>query len=145
MRMTSALDINESVWVGLVRAHQAVLASIETSLKEANFPPLSWYDVLLELERAGADGTQAFVLGEKLLLPQYGLCRLLERIEKAGYLKRTRCDKDGRAQVLLITKAGVEIRQQIWEVYSAAIQRSIGQKLSLTDAETLAKILVQLK
>ena len=41
------------VWVRLMKAQQGALAAIERDLKAAALPPLAWYDVLWELERAG--------------------------------------------------------------------------------------------
>ena len=107
-------------------------------------PPLSWYDVLLELDRAGSKGARAFALQKKLLLPQYGLSRLLNRIEKAGYLKRLSYDDDGRGQSLVITQSGKIARKQIWSVYSVAIEQAIGSKLNSHDGKKLSELLASL-
>ena len=40
-------------WARLTKAQRRALASIEQALGAAKLPPLAWYDVLLELERAG--------------------------------------------------------------------------------------------
>ena len=42
-------------WVGLMRAQQTALLKIERALREAELPPLAWYDLLWELDRAGAE------------------------------------------------------------------------------------------
>ena len=43
-----------SAWVRLIRAHDRVVA-IEAAVKAKGYPPIAWYDVLLELSReAGA-------------------------------------------------------------------------------------------
>ena len=45
-----------SCWTRLVRVQQGLLAAVEQDLKKAGFPPLAWYDALLELgTRATAD------------------------------------------------------------------------------------------
>ena len=41
-------------WARLMKAQRVALGSIEEALKSAGFPPLAWYDALLELEHAGA-------------------------------------------------------------------------------------------
>ena len=41
------------VWARLMKAQRLTLASVERELKAAGLPPLVWYDVLLEVERAG--------------------------------------------------------------------------------------------
>lgn len=104
--MTKPTDATVKAWARLLRAHQSAFSSVESALKDADLPPLSWYDVLLELEHAGNRGVRPFELEHALLLPQYGISRLIERIEKAGYLKRETCNDDGRGQYLLITATG---------------------------------------
>ena len=71
-------------WVRLTRAQQQAMETIESSLKAAKLPPLVWYDVLLEVEKAGAEGLRPFELEGAMLLAQYQLSRLLGRIEGEG-------------------------------------------------------------
>jgi len=107
-------------------------------------PPLAWYDVLLELERAGRQGVRPFELQAELLLPQYGLSRLLDRMENAGYVRRISCDDDGRGQMLSITPSGGKIRKRIWSVYGPAIQEAIGEKMPPSGIADLSKLLALL-
>src|SRR6266566_841845 len=67
-------------WTRLIRAQQAALSAVEADLKTAGFPPLAWYDVLLELSRAEGEGLRPFALEQELLLAQYNLSRLLDRL-----------------------------------------------------------------
>jgi len=129
------------VWVMLLRTHRQVLASVEDALKSAGLPPLAWYDVLLELERSKGRGIRPFELQKKLLLPQYGMSRLLDRIEKARLITRAPCDDDGRGQQLLITQRGEEMRKKMWRIYGPAIQLAVGEKLSLDEAKKLSELL----
>ncbi|MFY0309935.1 MarR family winged helix-turn-helix transcriptional regulator [Leisingera sp. D0M16] len=132
------------VWLPLARTHKTILDSVETALKQAGLPGLDWYDLLLELERAGEAGLRPFELREKLLLPQYGVSRLADRLAKAGYLQRQTCDGDGRGQVLVLTPEGAAVRARIWEVYSDAMQKAIGDRLSPGEARRLAELLGKL-
>ena len=128
-------------WARLTKAQQMALTAIEQALKTAKLPPLAWYDALLELERAGADGLRPFELEREMLLAQYNLSRLIDRIEKAGYVERRACDDDGRGQVIVITAAGRHIRRRMWPVYAAAIQSVLGDHLSEKQAEVLDALL----
>lgn len=132
------------VWTRLMRAQQTALAQIEASLKQADLPPLAWYDVLLELDRAGPDGLRPFALERALLLPQYGLSRLLDRIEAAGYLERRPCPEDGRGQIVVISKSGKALRRRMWPVYARALNAAIGDRLGAAEAKTLAALLDKL-
>jgi DNA-binding MarR family transcriptional regulator len=131
-------------WARLVRAQQVAMTTIETALKAARLPPLSWYDALLELERAGEEGLRPFELEREMLLPQYSLSRLVDRIERDGYLARSPCADDGRGQVIVITKAGRDLRRRMWPIYAAAIQQAIGAHISDDEAAVLDKLLGKL-
>lgn len=124
-----------------MRAHSIAMSKVEGALKAAKLPMLSWYDVLLELERAGDDGLRPYELEKQLLLPQYGMSRLLSRIEKAGYIERLDCEEDGRGQVVMITDSGRSIKQEMWPIYAEAVQSAIGEKLSREEAVTLFELL----
>jgi DNA-binding MarR family transcriptional regulator len=130
-------------WTRLVRAQQTVLAAVEAELKAAGFPPLAWYDVLLELSRADA-GLRPFALEQALLLAQYNLSRLLDRLEKAGYVARRTCAEDGRGQIVAITPSGRALIKRMWPTYRAAIARHLGAKLSEDEAARLASLLGRL-
>ena len=131
-------------WARLVKAQQIALASIEDALKSAGLPPLAWYDALLELERAGERGLRPGELQHELLLAQYNLSRLIDRLEHAGYVRRSPCENDGRGQVIAITAAGRDIRRRMWTVYGPAIQRALGTHLTSKQAEALDALLGKL-
>ncbi|MDI3335497.1 MarR family winged helix-turn-helix transcriptional regulator [Defluviimonas aestuarii] len=134
----------ETVWTRLVRASTRVQAEIEATLKAAGLPPLDWYDALWEIEKAAPDGLRQFALQERLLLPQYGLSRLIGRIAEAGLITRTPCPEDGRGQILALTEAGAAARKAMWPVYAAAMEQAIGTRLTGDDARRLADMLARL-
>jgi len=131
-------------WVRLMKAQQVVLDRIEDALKSAALPPLSWYDVLLELERSGDRGLRPFELQREMLLAQYNLSRLLDRMEDAGHLSRRRCADDGRGQIVVITKSGKRLRRRMWPVYAAAIRDAVGNHLTEKEARSLDLLLGKL-
>lgn len=117
------------------------MAGVERALKASGFPPLEWYDVLLELERAGPSRPRA--LEQRLLLAQYNLSRLLDRMEAAGVIARTPCTTDGRGRVVEVTGEGRDLRARMWPPYAAAIRAAIAG-LSDEEAATLADLLERL-
>lgn len=138
-------EILVRAWARLTKAQQLVLRQIERSLKDAGLPPLSWYDVLLEVERNDA-GLRPFELERAMLLPQYNLSRLIDRIENAGYVERLTCEEDGRGQLIAITAAGRAIRRKMWPVYARAVEDAVGRHLSTAQADhlgTLLKLLIE--
>jgi DNA-binding MarR family transcriptional regulator len=132
------------VWVRLMKAQQRALAAIEQDLKSAALPPLAWYDVLWELERAGDDGLRPFELQRTMLLEQYNLSRLIDRIEQAGYVARRACAEDGRGHLVAITDRGKAVRRKMWPIYARAIQSALGEHLSGAQADALDVLLGRL-
>jgi DNA-binding MarR family transcriptional regulator len=131
-------------WVRLVRVQQALLDAIEAELNAASFPPLAWYDALLELSRANDGKLRPLALEKAMLLPQYATSRLIDRLEKAGLIAREACPDDGRGQMIAITPAGRALRTKMWDVYGAAIARHVGAKLSNEEARRLSELLGKL-
>lgn len=141
MSPAASSDAVIGAWVRLVRAQQKVLGAVEADLKRAGFPPLGWYDVLLELRRA-KEGLRPLEIESRLLLAQHNVSRLLERMARAGYVERRPCAEDGRGQIVVATRVGHDLMRRMWPAYQAAIQRHVGAKLqSETDAQTLSRLL----
>ncbi len=136
--------ITTRAWTRLLKAQNLALSKVEASLKQADLPPLSWYDALLELERGSKNGLRPRDLEERLLLPQYGLSRLLDRLEKAGYIERRPVPEDGRAQLIALTQEGRAIRKRMWPVYAEAIQKAVGLPLSEEERTVLGILLGKL-
>ncbi len=94
-----------SAWARLVRVQQGLLAAVEQDLKTGGFPPLSWYDALLELSRAPNGMLRPVELEKHMLLPQYSTSRLVDRLAEAGLAERKTCPIDERGQYVVITPA----------------------------------------
>lgn len=127
-------------WARLNRAQRQALAAIEQALSAAQLPPLAWYDVLLELERAGGS-LRPVELEREMLLAQYNLSRLIDRMQKAGYVGRRALKEDRRGQVIVITSTGKSLRRKMWSIYGPAIQAAVGAKLAPKQIDTLATLL----
>ncbi len=131
-------------WARLIRAQQLLLERVESDLKAAGLPPLRWYDVIVELHRAGRRGLRQFELGEAVLLTKYNVSRLLGRLEREGFLARHSCEEDGRGARVTITEKGDDLLKRMWSVYGAAIGEHFSQYLSKPELERLATLLGRL-
>ena len=128
-------------WARLMKSQHLALTMVERGLKEAGLPPLIWYDVLLEIERAGGNGLRPYELEHAMLLAQYNLSRLIDRMEREGYLERRECQDDGRGQLIAITEAGKAVRRKMWPVYARGIEAALGRHLSARQIHELDEIL----
>jgi DNA-binding MarR family transcriptional regulator len=131
-------------WASLVRTERSLRDKVEEALKGARLPPLDWYHVLHEVERAPRGMLRQTGVQDRTQLAQYNVCRLVDRLEGEGLVERRQCQLDGRNNVLLITAKGRALRRQMWPVYSTAIEEHVGAHLSQAEAEQLARLLGKL-
>src|SRR5258708_16433635 len=123
-----------AAWIRLMRVQSRVLDAVEQDLKKAGFPPLAWYDALLELSRAPSGEMRPVELEKQMLIPQYSTSRLIDRLVDEGLAARRECKIDKRGQFVEITESGRELQKKMWSAYSAAIGKHVGSKLSDADA-----------
>ena len=133
-----------AAWIRLMRVQGRVLDAVEQDLKKAGFPPLAWYDALLELSRAPSGELRPVELERQMLIPQYSASRLIDRLVEDGLAARRECKVDKRGQFIEITEAGRELQKKMWNAYSAAIEKHVGSKLTDADATKLCALLDRL-
>lgn len=133
-----------TAWARLLRVQHNLLMAVEADLKAAGFPPLAWYDALLELSRAANGRMRPVELEKAMLLPQYSTSRLVERLTRAGLIVRQVCPMDRRGQIIAITPEGRALQRGMWEAYAASIERHLGTRLSREDAGRLCELLAKL-
>jgi DNA-binding MarR family transcriptional regulator len=129
------------VWVRLIRAHDKIVRKVETAVKAKGLPPIAWYDVLLELSRDGGRKLRPVELEKELLVAQYNLSRLIDRMEAAGLVERIACPNDARGQMIQLTAEGRAMQKRIWPAYRDAIEEHVAPDLPERELEQLAKLL----
>jgi len=134
--MQRDIDAVARAWSHLLGTQALAVRAIEKRLTAAGQPPLAWYDVLLELERAGGE-LRVGELGERLVIEPHNVTRLVDRLEAKGLLKRRRAAQDQRGVCAVLTRKGAALRAEMWTHYRAAIRETFGAALSSDDAEAL--------
>jgi DNA-binding MarR family transcriptional regulator len=111
-------------WRALLNAHAHVTARVEDALREEELPPLAWYDVLWPLYRAPVRRLRMGALATEVTLSRTGLTRLVDRIERAGLLRREPAPEDRRGSYIVLTRAGVAMLRRMWPVYERVLEES---------------------
>jgi len=141
---TTEPDISD-LWARFMRVSQAVLGAVEVDLKAAGFPPLAWYDAFLELRRVDPEGLRQFELQKHMLLAQYNMSRLVDRLVAVGFVRREPCPEDGRGQVICLTEKGRALIDAMWPAYRAAITAHFGGRLGADETAALGGMLEKLR
>ena len=134
-------DLRNSVWRLFLTAHVKLLSCIEQKLSVAGLPSLEWYDVLLTLKEAPDYRLRLSDLADKVLLSRSNLTRLVDRLEKAGLLRREPCPNDRRGTWAVLTEAGLAMQRQMWPVYAEGIAEYFGCCLDDTEVKLMEQLL----
>lgn len=121
-----------SAWAALLRVHAAVVPKLERALA-AEQMPLSWYDVLLELNAAPPRRLRMAELGARVVLSRERVSRVVDELEQAGLVLRERNPDDKRSIFAVITPQGRARLRAVAPTYLAGIDRHYTSHL--TDEE----------
>ena len=134
-------DAKGHAWAALLTAHATLIEKIETALAEAELPPLEWYDVLWELEKAEGGRLRMHELARRVVLSRSNLTRLADRLEDAKLIGREDTLHDRRGYDCVITRAGLTMRKKMWPVYKAEIERLFSRHINVEEARTIGDAL----
>ncbi len=98
----------EELLVSLLRTTDVLEERFDRLVKPFGIS-MTQYNVLRILRGAGPGGRTCGEIGERLIAREPDVTRLLERLEKAGYIARTRDTADRRVVVTRITPAGIKL------------------------------------
>ena len=141
--MSKDNDPKSHAWAVLLTAHATLIEKIETTLAEAKLPPLAWYDVLWELEKAAGGKLRMNELARRIVLSRSNLTRLADRLEDARLIEREDTPHDRRGYHCVITRAGLAMRKKMWPVYKAEIERLFSRHITVDEARTLGDALAR--
>ena len=136
-------DPKGHAWAVLLTAHATLVERIEEALAEAELPPLAWYDVLWELEKAPDGKLRMHELARRVVLTRSNLTRLADRLEHAKLIERADTPHDRRGYDCVITRAGLAMRKKMWPAYKAQIERLFSRHITVEEARVIADALAR--
>jgi DNA-binding MarR family transcriptional regulator len=123
-----------------VGVYQSVLHDVVRALEDEAGLDSGVFSALSNLARAEPTGRVRLSELHELMHPRYsqpGLSRLVQRMEADGLVARRSDPDDGRASVLVMTRAGRARFNRAEAVYNAALREHFGQHLSVAQARAL--------
>jgi len=133
-----------SAWIGLLRSHSALTRQMNTELVARHGLTLNDYDVLVQLARAPERSMRRVDLANSVVLTASGITRLLEGLERAGWVCRRTCDHDARVSYAVLTDAGLEKLRQASDTHYADIRRLFAERFSEDELSSLGELLGRL-
>jgi DNA-binding MarR family transcriptional regulator len=132
-----ANDHRVETWRAFITSHAEIVGAIERRLEQGGYLPLSSYDVLVALSQTPGRRLRMRDLARYAILSRSALTRLVDRLERQGFLARERSGEDRRGAYAVLTEAGQRELERTWPAYGREIQRHFARHLSDGEAELL--------
>jgi DNA-binding MarR family transcriptional regulator len=116
----------------------ALLDRLDRDAPSALGIPMQFYDVLVHLEET-PDGLRMNELADKILYSKSGLTRVVDRMEKAGLIRRYVPDTDRRSIFVLPTPKGRETMEQARLRHHDWIEENFSRQLAETDIRAITR------
>ena len=139
-----AHDAQLEAWSSLVGVYQSVLHDVVRALEGDAGLDSGVFSALAYLARAEPSGRMRLGELQELMHPRYsqpGLSRLVQRMESDGLVERRADPDDGRATILVTTRAGRSRFTRANAVYTEALQQHFGRHLPVAEARALDRAL----
>jgi DNA-binding MarR family transcriptional regulator len=137
-------SVEVQAFVHFVRAHASVVRGLDRELVADHGLTINDYEVLLRLARAPDRMMRRVDLAQQVLLTPSGITRLLDGLQRHGYVEKAACDSDARVVYAKLTKAGRDKLREATEDHVASIRTLFGQ-FSDGELRTLCDFLERLE
>ena len=128
-------------WGALLKVHAALVPRFDRELQETHGLPLTWYDVLLELNTAPGRRLTMGQLGSVAAVSRTRVSRVVEELLRAGLVAREPNPDDGRSAFAALTSEGRAVLRRAAPTYLAAVQRDFAAHLTAREGEIMARAL----
>jgi DNA-binding MarR family transcriptional regulator len=106
------VSFEQEVYLSILRTASELSYAVDQFFRPFDITP-SQYNVLRILRGVGTDGLCRNEISERMVTATPDMSRLLDRMEKAGWVTRERAEDDRRQVSTYITKSGMELLERL--------------------------------
>jgi DNA-binding MarR family transcriptional regulator len=144
MAKTSSPPQQLDSWIAYLRSHSAITRELSAQLQREHGLTLNDYEVLLHLSHAEGGMMRRVDLAESILLTASGITRLLEGLERAGFVCKQTCSSDARVSYAKLTDEGAQKLSDASVTHLRGIDELFIGRYSGSELATLAELLSRL-
>lgn len=127
-------------WRLFLLAHAAAVRAIEHDVQRVGIP-LTWYDVLLELNAAEDGQLRMQELSQRVVLSRTRVSRLVDEMVLQNLVNKRPDDRDRRSTWAVIRPEGRAALRNTAPAYIAGIRKHFNQHLTATERRALLRAL----
>jgi DNA-binding MarR family transcriptional regulator len=128
----------------LLRAHAALTRELSARLVADHGLTITDYQCLLTLAQSDEGEMRRVDLAERLMLTPSGVTRLLDGLERDGWVTKGTCESDARVTYAVLTDEGRERLESAGRSHVAQVRELFEQQLSPEELDTLVELLGRL-
>ena len=137
------VSLEQEVYLSILRTASELSHAVDQVFRPFDITP-SQYNVLRILQGAGTDGLCRNEISERMVTATPDMTRLLDRMEKAGWVTRERAEEDRRQVSTHITKSGMELLARL-EKPTGDFVMSLFTGATTRDLKTVLKVNDQIR
>jgi DNA-binding MarR family transcriptional regulator len=131
-------------WINLIRGQSATMRVMNAQLVADHGLTINDFECLLLLARADERRMRRVDLAEQLILTASGVTRLLDGLEKEGWVDRAACATDRRVTYAVLTDEGYSKLREASKTHVADLRAFFEARYSNEELEQLAGLLGRL-
>lgn len=132
-----------AVFSRLLRAHAALTRELSARLVTDHGLSVNDYEALLHLSREDG-GMRRVDLAERLVLTPSGVTRLLDGLERDGWVRKGECESDARVTYAVLTDEGRELLERAGRTHVTQIREIFEERFAPEELEQLVDLLGRL-
>jgi DNA-binding MarR family transcriptional regulator len=137
------VSLEQEVYLSVLRTASELSYAVDQFFRSFDITP-SQYNVLRILRGAGTDGLCRNEISERMVTATPDMTRLLDRMEKAGWVTRERAEEDRRQVSTHITKSGMELLARL-EKPTGEFVTGLFAGATISDLKSVLKINDQIR
>src|ERR1700751_5923617 len=131
-------SLEQEAYLSILRTASELSYAVEQFFRPFDITP-SQYNVLRILRGAGTDGLCRNEISERMVTATPDMSRLLDRMERAGWVQRERAGEDRRQVSTYITKSGRELLERL-ETPTRDFVTRLFDGAAVSDLKTVLKV-----
>lgn len=109
--------IKEEILYSIISCHGLIELEMGRVLQPYGLSPVKMNALMMIKHIGGAKGLPQVDVGRRMIVTAGNITRLIDRMEKDGFVERVAQLKDRRVKLIKITKKGSELLDRVWPIY----------------------------
>ncbi|MDX6466450.1 MAG: hypothetical protein QOI27_1490 [Gaiellaceae bacterium] len=139
-----AVEPNLEAWVRFLRAHASLTRQMSARLEADHGLTLNDYDCMVQLAYAPERSLRRVDLSRSVLLSPSGITRLLDGLEREGWVEKRSCASDARVTYAVLTESGLAKFKAARKSHLADIEQAFGSRYTPEELEAVSSLLGRL-